>query len=78
MDDQSFLGSVPPVPVQLNCQQCGEVRVVVKFVKEERDHDTLRKWAEVIDRMLVNGGMQGGCFQDRQRLAFFLPPMVYP
>ena len=47
----SYLGSMPPVTV--NAQLCHNVKIEVKFIKETRDHDTLRKWAEIIDRVLT-------------------------
>lgn len=58
MQDESFWGSVPPV--QVNAQQCGTVQIEVKFISETRDHDTLRKFADTIDRMLDNGGSAPG------------------
>ena len=45
----SFSGTVPPV--QVNARQCGEVRIEVKIITETREHDTLRRWAALIDRV---------------------------
>lgn len=53
--DSSFSGVRPPVPpVQINARQCGEVKVEVKIITETREHDTLRRWAELIDRVTRN------------------------
>jgi hypothetical protein len=46
----SYLGANPPV--QINAQQCGTVKIEVKFITETREHDTLRRWADLIERVL--------------------------
>jgi hypothetical protein len=45
--DDSFMGGLPPVHITTN--GCGEVTVNVRFVFESREHDTLRKCAEMIN-----------------------------
>jgi hypothetical protein len=48
--DDSFMGGLPPVHITTN--GCGEVTVNVRFVFESREHDTLRKCAEMIQVQL--------------------------
>jgi hypothetical protein len=48
------MGGMPPVHITTN--GCGEVTVNVKFVFETREHDTLRKCAE-----MIQGQLEGKC-----------------
>lgn len=55
----SFLGCTPPV--QVNATQCGSVKIEVRFIKEEREHDTLRKLSDEIARLSgANRQLTGG------------------
>jgi hypothetical protein len=58
----SYLGANPPV--QINAQQCGTVKIEVKFITETREHDTLNKWADLIDKVieLKKAGRLAGLF----------------
>jgi len=55
--DDSFLAATPPV--QVNASQCGSVTIEVRFITETREHDTLKKWAEVIDKLIEISAKSG-------------------
>lgn len=58
-NEVAYLGGVPPVEVKAS--NCHTVNVNVNFVVEQRECDTLRKWAERIKlEAVVKGGELAG------------------
>jgi len=53
----SYLGATPPV--QVNATQCGSVKIEVRFITETRKHDSLKKWADLIDRIIEQREVAG-------------------
>jgi hypothetical protein len=48
--DTTYMGSVPPV--QVTASHCGSVSINVKFIIEPREPESLRRYADDIEKQL--------------------------